>query len=224
MVYQIIKNYPRFRVFLDSLIITILILIIGFFIGYYIEYLRTNSIVENYKNFEISALDLKLQNYYYQIMDDASCKQAIEQNFIFADNIYKTGLDLERYENVNELTKDILLEKKRYVLLKTELWLNSILLKKKCNNPFHTVVYVYTQKTDTKKDAEQGAISNVLKKIKEENGNKIILIPIAGDLGLDAVEMQMQIYNVTYFPSVIIDEKIVLKGFQKLEEIEKYVK
>ncbi|VVB77757.1 Uncharacterised protein [uncultured archaeon] len=219
MVYEIIKN-KKFRVFLDSLIITVLILMIGFIMGYYVEYLRTDKIVQSAKDFEISALDLKLQNYYYEIMDSTSCKNAIDQNFIFADKIYNTGLTLERYENVNELSKDILLEKKRYVLLKNELWLNSLLLKKKCNSPFHTIVYLYTQKTDTKKDAEQSAISDTLKKIKEEHGNQVVLIPIAGDLGLDSVDMQMKIYNVNYLPSIILDEKKVLEGFHNQNEIE----
>jgi hypothetical protein len=218
MVHEIIKS--KFNVFVEALIISVLLLIIGFIVGYYVEVSRTNSMAQNYKQYEIEALDLKLQNYYYQIMDYSSCSNAIDQNFIFADKIYETGLDLERYENVNELSKEILLEKKRYVLLKNELWLNSILLKRKCNNTFHTVVYIYSQRTDTGKEAEQAAIANTLGKIKEEYGNQIILIPLAGDLDLDSVTMQMRNYNVTYLPSVIIDEKIVFQGYSSPEKIE----
>lgn len=222
MVYQIIKT--RYRVFIETLILTLLILLVGFFIGFYIEFSRTNKLVNDYKTFEIGALDLKLQNYYYQIMDEASCEKAIKQNFIFADNIYNEGLLLEKYEEVNELSRDILLEKKRYVLLKTELWLNSILLKEKCDNPFHTVVYIYSQNEDAVKEAEQNAISNTLKELKEKKGNYIVLIPIAGDLGLGAVDLQIDTYNISYLPSIVIDEKYMLKSFQNLEDIEKYLK
>jgi hypothetical protein len=221
MVHEIMRS--KFRVFLEALFLTVLLVMIGFFIGYYVEYSRTNSIEENYKAYEIEALDLKLQNYYYQIMDQASCSGAIEQNLIFADKIYETGLNLERYENVNDLSKDILLEKERYALLKNELWMNSILLKKKCNDSFHTVVYIYTQNTNTGKEAEQAVIANTLKKVKEDYGNEIILIPIAGDLGLDSVTMQLRNYNITYLPSVIIDENILLAGYHPQEEIEKYL-
>jgi len=221
MVHEIIKS--KFNVFIEALLLTLFVFIIGFFIGYYVEYLRTSSVEQSYKAYEIDALDLKLQNYYYQIMDYSSCVNAIEQNLIFADKIYETGLNLERYENVNDLSKDILLEKERYVLLKNELWLNSILLKRKCNDSFHTVVYLYAQNTNTGKEAEQAAIANTLKKIKEGYGNEIILIPMAGDLDLDSVRMQLKNYNVTYLPSVIIDEKIVLTGYHPQEEIEKYL-
>jgi hypothetical protein len=221
MVHQIVKS--KHRVFAESLIITLLILSLGFLFGTYIESSRTSNVIENYKYFEIDALDLKLQNYYYQIMDKASCEEAIKQNFIFADEIYEQGLIIQRYEDGNKLTGDLLLEKKRYVLLKTELWLNSILLKEKCENPFHTVIYVYSQSSNTLKDAEQTAISKTLKEIKEERGDEIVLIPIAGDLGLGSVDMQLRIYNVTYLPSLIIDEEHIIEGFKKKGEIEKYL-
>jgi hypothetical protein len=221
MVYQIMNS--KYRVFLETLILTLLILFLGFLLGIYIESSRTGKIIADYKNFEITALDLKLQNYYYQIMNKASCDIAIEQNFIFADKLYEEGLTIEKYEQGNKLTDDILLEKKRYVLLKTELWLNSVLLKEKCKNPFHTVVYVYSQESNVLKDAEQRAISTTLEGIKEELGNKIVLIPIAGDLGLDAVSMQLKIYNVTYLPSVIIDEKYIIEGFVPESDFKKYL-
>ena len=221
MVYQIAKS--KNRVFIESLIVTILILLIGFFIGFFIESSRTNRIEEAYKNFEISSLDISLQNYYYQIMDKSSCEKAIEQNFIFADKIYNQGLLIEKYEEVSDLSQNMLLEKKKYVLLKTQLWLNSILLKEKCDNPFYTVVYVYSQEEGGIKETEQKAISNILGLLKEEKKNEIILLPIAGDLGLDIVDMQLQTYGITYLPSLIIDEKYVLEGFHGLEELKFYV-
>ena len=197
---------------------------LGFSWGFYFENFRTNKIAESYKNYEIEALDLKLQNYYYQIMGQSSCKEAIEQNFIFADNLYYTGLEIERAEEANQITEDIIREKRRHALLKTELWLNTILLKKKCDNPFDTVVYIFAH--DPKNNAkvsEQKILSNILKTVKENKGNKIILIPIAGDMNLGVVDLQKRIYNITYFPSIIINEKIVLEGFHTQEEIKSYL-
>tara|TARA_Y100000310_G_C20532552_1_gene739230 strand:- start:391 stop:1065 length:675 start_codon:yes stop_codon:yes gene_type:complete len=223
MVHKIIQS--KYRIFIETLLLTLLILVIGFLIGIQVEQYRTNKIISNYKIFEVDALDLKLQNFYYQIMGKSSCNIAVEQNFIFADKIYNQGLILEKYEEANELSKDILLEKKRYVLLKTELWLNSILLREKCEGAFDTVVYIYSQNEggEMGKKAEQDAVSNVLRSIKEERGNEIILIPIAGDLGLDSVELQMQVHKIDYLPSVIINELHILEGFKNKEEVELYL-
>jgi hypothetical protein len=217
MVY---KMTEKPKVFMESLIITLLILMIGFSWGFYFENFRTSKVAESYKNYEIEALDLKLQNYYYQIMDRSSCEEAIEQNFIFADNLYNTGLEIEKAEEANQITEDIIREKRRHALLKTELWLNTILLKEKCDNPFDTVVYLFTH--DPKSNAkvsEQKIVSNVLKSVKEEKGNKIVLIPIAGDMNLGAVDLQNRIYKVKYFPTIIINEEIILEGFQTEEDI-----
>ena len=222
MVY---KMSSKPGIFVESLIITILILVIGFSWGFYFENFRTKKIAESYQNYEIEALDLKLQNYYYQTMEQSSCKEAIEQNFIFADNIYNTGLEIERAEEANQITEDIIREKRRHALLKTELWLNTVLLKEKCSEPFDTVVYLFSHDPDNNaKVSEQKIISNILKSVKEEKGNKIILIPIAGDMNLGAINLQNRIYNITYFPSIIINEKIVLEGFHTEEDVLSYLR
>jgi hypothetical protein len=222
MVHKIINN--RFRIFIESLILTILILLIGFSIGFYVEFSRTNSVINDYKDFEIEALDLKLQNYYYQTIDRGACEAALEQNFIFADDLYTQGLEIERYEEAGQITDDIKREKKRYVLLKTELWLNTLLLKEKCNADFDTIVYIYENEPNGVKDTQQKIISNVLKTIKEKRGNDVILIPIAGDPELKAIQLQLRIYEIKSLPSILINEEIVLEGYHSVDEIESFLK
>ena len=222
------------KVFAESLIITFFVLTIGFSWGFYFENFRTNKIIDSYKDYEVEALDLKLQNYYYQIMDQTSCEEAMAQNFIFADDLYNRGLELERFEEANQISDDLTREKKRYVLLKTELWLNSILLKEKCDEPFDTVVYFYSgDPANSAKVAEQKIISNVLKTVKENKGNKIILLPIAGDLKLrdkdedsrlGIVDLQMRAHDITTLPSILINEETLLEEFHTVEEIESYLK
>lgn len=218
MVHKIMKKNSF--IFFEALVITLMLLIAGFYIGHYLEASRTNKIIQGYKDFEVKALDLKLQNYFYQILEKKSCKDAIEEHINFADKLYEQGLIIQKYEDANQITEDLLLEKKRYVLLKTELWLNSIILKNRCSEPFHTIVYLYTSDAGEVKKSEQEAIANVLKELKEKRGNDIILLPIAGDMDLNAINLQIKNYDVNYFPSVIIDEKYVLRGFTDIKEIE----
>ncbi len=222
MVYKIMNT--RFRIFLESAIIALLILIIGFSFGLYVESNRNEKIVDSYKDYEVEALDLKLQNYYYQIMDSTSCERAVEQNFEFADDIYLRGLELEKFEESNQITDELLREKKRYSLLKTELWLNTLLLKKKCDVDFDTIAYIYAGKPESSAIvSQQKIVSNVLRTIKEKKGNDLILLPIAGDLDLKSVDLQKRVYGVTSLPSLIINERIVLEGFYTAEQIESYL-
>lgn len=222
MVHKIINN--RFRVFAESFFIALAIFLVGFSIGYYLENSRHAKVIDNYENDTIQSLDLELQNYFYELMDESSCEEAIKQNLIFADKLYEEGLELEKYEEVAQVSENYIQEKQKYVLLKTKLWFNAILLKQKCGNYFDTVVYIYSSDpANTQKVAQQKIISNVLKDLKEQRKNRMILIPISGDLDLEVIELQKRIYNIDYLPSLLINEKTVLAGFNSLEEIEKHL-
>lgn len=222
MVYKVGQ---KVKVFLDSFILALLIFLIAFSIGFYVEYYRTDKIIDSYSQNEIDSLDLRLQNYYYQIMDSETCDSAIEQNFIFADELYDTGLEISKFENSNELTDDLIFEKQKYVLLKTELWLNSVLLKSKCGDSFDTVVYLYSQYPLGDSEVFQNeVISNILKSVKEKKGERIVLLPIAGDIGLGIVDLQVRIYNITDLPAIIINEKTILYGLHNESEIEAYLR
>ena len=132
---------------------------------------------------------------------------------------------MEKFEELNQITDELLREKKRYSLLKTELWLNTLLLKKKCDASFDTIAYLYAgDPTNSRIVAEQKIISNVLKDLKKEKGNLLVLLPVAGDLGLNAVELQKRVHNVTRLPVIIINEEIVLEGFNSIDEIKKYLR
>jgi hypothetical protein len=214
----------RQRIFGDSLVVTLIIFLLAFSLGLLVEHWRASDIVDSYKSYELEALDLKLQNYYFQTMSRSNCDLAIEQNYQFADTLYSKGLILEKYEENNQITDTLLFEKKRYVLLKTELWLNALLLKEKCNADFDTLVYFYSaDPANSAIVAQQKIISNVLRDIKGRRGDALILLPIAGDLGLDSIDLQMRAHNVSYLPSLLINEETILEGYQTPETIEHFL-
>ncbi len=222
MVYQIVQT--KAKVIVEALAVTFVIFLVGIAVGLYAENSRTDKIIDVYEKNEVEALDLKLQNYYFQIMDAAACDEAIEENFIFADDIYEIGLRLERYEEANQLSDKLFLQKQKYSLLKTELWLNSLVLKKRCNDPFDTVVYLYQGDPQSSTVlAQQKVLSNTLKEVKERNGNTIILLPIVGDAGLRSVAMQKRVYNITSLPVILINERNALYGYQSVGKIESFL-
>ena len=123
------------------------------------------------------------------------------------------------------MSEDVRREKRRYVLLKTELWLNSLILKKKCNATFDTIVYFYSDDPENNVIvSQQKIISNILKDIKEEKGNSVILLPIAGDMSLEAIDLQRRVHKINYLPSILINEKDILEGFHTVEEVKRYLK
>jgi len=66
--------------------------------------------------------------------------------------------------------------------LRTLLWINLIDIPDKCKKDVSVVVYLYEYKTeDLTEKATNRVWSKILFDLKQEMGNKIILIPIAVD-------------------------------------------
>lgn len=208
--------------FLYAFIITIIIFSIGLLLGVLLENWRSNQISDLYQQSEMNLLDIKLQSEIYSL-EKFDCKNAIEENIVFADKIFEEAKIIERYESANKLTDSIKLQHKKYDLLRTDLFLNSIKIKQKCNNRYNEVVYFY-QYSDLsiEKKAKQEIFSRVLEELKNEKGHDILLIPIAGNNDITAVKLLLKEYNITEFPTVLINRDIKITDVQNAKEISKY--
>mgnify|MGYP001572883381 FL=1 len=97
-------------------------------------------------------------------------------------------------------------------------------IKEKCKSDYHNLVYLYQyNNVPLEKNAKQDVFSNFLSKIKEEQGEKVMLIPIAADNNLSAVNLLMEKYGIDELPVILIDEKTKLTDVQTLDEIRKYL-
>lgn len=212
-------------VFWKAGVLTLIIFIVGMFFGMWIDTLRVEELRGKVEEVHLALIDTMFQNLYFQIFPvEEYCELATRQNTQFGDRIYLTlGKMLEEYEKVNKFSPELILEKKRYVLLKLQLWFNSIYLKKVCNASYVNLVYFYSHFTkDLNTQLDQRAQSFVLWELKQEYGNKIILIPLPMDMEIGTIEIIKERFNITKAPTILIDEKIKLEGpqsKQKLNEI-----
>lgn len=172
---------------------------------------------------EINILDDDLRN---KIIGDfnVSCELALESTFDFADKIYSEAGKLEQYDNAAKFGDSLFILHKRYDLLRTLLWSESVELKKECGDDFHTVVYLYKYKLDDVDiDSRQLYYSRLLFDLKLAYPDQIILIPIAVNTDLGSVDLVVKNYGITKFPSIIIDEKEIVDEIITFEEMESIV-
>lgn len=208
-------------VFWKAFILTLVIFSLGIFVGFWLDNARVEQIREEYKEMEISSIDARLQTLYYQTFKNSSnfCEPAIQENLVFADKIYAEGLRIEEYEKINKLTPSLISDKRRYMLLKLQFWLNCIELKRNCNASYKNLVYFYSHYNTTMEEDVQSA---VLMDLKNECGSSLMLIPLIIDLNITTIDIIKKQYGVTRTPTILIDEKIKLEGLQTREELEKY--
>lgn len=209
--------------FWKAAVLTVVIFLLGVSLGYYIERGRISKIEKEFSETEIEWADAKLQSFYYQNIKNEECGAAIDENIIFADRVYEQGIKLQEYEDANQLSEKLLIEKKKYALLKAEFWINSIILKEKCNASYKNLVYFFKNNPSLGEEESQKVQSIILGNIKQKYGSEVMLVPLPYNLNISIIEIMKKTYDINKVPTILIDEKIKLEGVKTQEEIEEYI-
>jgi hypothetical protein len=211
------------HVFWQALIVALIIFNFGIFLGYMLESARVGKVSELYAESELALLDVKIQSELFNF-EDLDCNIAIKENTNFADRIFEEAKILDRFETASRITENIKLQHKKYDLLRTLFWINSIKIKNRCNASFHDVVYFYQyNEPSTGQKAKQAVFSKVLEELKDKKGEKVMLIPIAADNNISAVDILLKSHNISVLPTILIDEEIKITELTSVEELEEFI-
>lgn len=210
------------RVFWEALLLTVLIFLMGFLAGVLFEEKRVDIVEEYYLQSENSLMDILALNNFANL-NSFGCDALVNSNIDFANRIYEEAKILEKYETSGRLSDDISLQHKKYDIMRTFLWINTMKTDEICKNEAHTVVYIYNFQTeDLTEKAVNGVWSKILNDLKEKYGNEIILIPIAVDSDIASLNSILENFDISQYPTVIVDNKFTIEELSSVEEIEKY--
>jgi hypothetical protein len=205
------------NVFWEALIITIVIFLIGLFIGILIETGNSNEINELYIKSEINLVDANAMSHLSE-QSNLDCDSLKENNIKFADRIYKEAKLLEQYEISGKLTERMKLLHKKYDLLRTLLWIGNQNSLERCKN-YDLIIYLYEYESEEiEKKAKQNVWSKILLEAKKEDKN-ILLIPIAGDQNITSLNLLIEEYKVEKFPAIIINNDKIIYTLQDKQTI-----
>ena len=208
--------------FWQAFFLALLLMSLGVVFGIYIEQMRGDATnVSFYKSetdlYDSFAIGKLLQN------PQVSCEDLKMVNINFADQIYLESQELEKYEESNKITNSIKILHRKYDLLRTLLWMNVIDVKTKCGN-VNTFVYLYEYNTENiEKKSKQVVWSKILQELKAEEGDNVMLIPIAVDQEITSLDYLLKSYKLGETPAVIINEKEVLYNHKTSEELKEYL-
>ncbi len=215
------------RVALMAGAITLIVFSIGIWFGLTMQDQRVEEIKNDYLQIQILWNDVELQSEILEknsISNEKVCENAVNQNLDFGEQVYEKGKKIETYEQRNEFSDTLKIQKKEHNLLKLQFWLNSMNIQEKCSNAeYINVVYFYKDDPSNLEEEKQNKISGVLFDLKQENGQKIMLIPIASDLGLSSVQTMISKYAVNEFPAVLINENILVNDVKSKQELQKII-
>ena len=210
-------------VFWESLILAIFIFASGILLGYLLEQNRTDKIIGLYQESELNILDIKIQDSIFSL-NNVNCDNFLRETIVFADKIYSEAQLLDRYEQASKITRGIILQHKKYDLLRALLWIETMKFREKCSNNFTTLVYFYEYDSDSIDiKSKQDIFSKNLEEIKNKHGNEVILIPIAGNLNISSINYLLNQNNITQLPAILVNNHI-LYSVEELNNLNSYIK
>lgn len=214
----------RKRVFWEALLLTVVVFFFGVLIGVAFESAKVSEINNYYVMSEISLMEVFVLN---SMIDSnfTECSVLEDSNLKFADRVYNEAVLLEKYESSGKITENIRLAHKKYDILRTFLWINSMKTLDKCGNKYTNVVYLYEYfPEDLTQKAKQNVWSKILYDLKVSKGSQILLIPIAVDNNLVSLSSLVGRFNVTDYPVVIVNEKHLIYDLSSVKDFDQYFK
>jgi len=211
------------HVFWQAFFLALMFMFLGLVLGVYLEQLRAdNSNIAIYDSetslYDSFALGKLLEN------PLVSCDKLKEANVDFANKIYLEAKELERFDGSSKITGSLKKIHRKYDLLRTMLWMNLIKAKENCEG-INTIVYLYEYDSeDIQQMSKQNVWSKILQDFKDEEGDEVILIPIAVDQNIVSLSYLVQTYGAREFPAVIINEKDIFYEHKTVEELKEYLK
>ncbi len=212
-------------VFTKAFLLTAVVFAAGIFVGVWLDSGRVEEIREIITKQDLAFNDARLQNLYYQIFsnDTEFCDSAVKSNIDFSYRIFEEGKELERFEVINRFAPQILDQKKRYALLQLQFWLNAVHLREKCGKNYTTLLYFYSHYNEDAGNDQNVQSRVILDLIGKCGPEKLLSAPLPIDLNISMIDLLKEKYGISETPSILINEKNVLKGLQSKEEIEKFV-
>lgn len=211
------------RVFLQALLLTILVFLIGVLIGILFEERRVDVVQEYYTESEINMLDIYALNNLISL-EVSDCDSLWNASRNFADKIYEEARLLEMYEDRDKISDDMKVLHWKYDILRTLLWQNVIETKRICGEKVSSVIYLYNYDPhDLTEKAKQNVWAKILIDLKYEKGEEVILIPIAVNSNLISLNSLIDSYNIDSYPVLIINEKYLVTEISSVEDLEEYI-
>jgi hypothetical protein len=218
---EILSN--KKRVFWEALILAVVVFLFGMLIGIAFESSKLTDINDYYIQSESSVMDAFALSSFSDI-DSSACPILKQSNIDFANSIYEEAILLEDYENAGKITESMKVMHKKYDVLRTFLWINTMKTAEKCGRDYNTVVYLYiSESEELTQKATQKVWSRVLYDLKQEEGENVLLIPLAADKDLVSLNSILKSFEISSYPAVIINEEEGITDLISVEEVKQHL-
>jgi hypothetical protein len=196
--------------------ISAILFISGVYVGYSINKEKLSSIETTMRKITSDVQNFQLEFLFLDVLgENATCPFLGDTLSEINRESYDIGTRLESYGKEGEIQDytDYMNTKREYSRLLIGYWLLANKLKKSCKLEANTIVYFYSK--DCARCDDQAFILTYFKKTL---GEKILVFALDGELDEPSIQVIKQNFNVTSYPSLIIDGTSV-NGYMSKDDI-----
>lgn len=205
------------RLLINSAIITTIIFLIGVFLGYQLDNLRTIDVLGSLRQSELDAQSYITEQEFFENFGGYRCELAQPKLTELSNRLGELGFNLVNYDGKNIFKQkdyDYLLRKYFLEEIRTYTLFSQLKNECKLNN---TLILYFFNPGDIESE-RQGRVLDVLGKKYDGISVFSINFNYNGDTMVNNIKLY---YNVTSTPTIIINSKNKLEEFVELEELEK---
>ncbi len=195
-----------------------ILFISGLSVGFLFNDLKQNNMQESFDSMkemvENAELELVLMDF---LKENLKCEYFMTSTKLMATESHELWAKVVLYEKNGILNDEYYSLKRSYVNSLIKNWVSIEKSKQICELNYSTILYFYASPNDCPDCSEQG---NILDAIRIYYNNEILIFPLDTSIGLDAVDILINVYNITQYPSLVIDGETHpgFMNYQKLKE------
>lgn len=208
------------NVYVGAFFISILIFLIGIYLGYVLDSTNIAGLTD-----EVSSASERAASVQLLLLSESNspsfCPTYSSELDSLDQQIGKIGYKLAYLEDERNIYDDEL--KKKYFILEAESYLLSKKAKSLCDDNRTLLIHFYSNKNCGQICKDQGISVLQARDQLVGEGIELKLFSFDGELGSPIAEALETEYNVTEYPTLVINEK-TYTGFQSVDQIKNIIK
>jgi thiol-disulfide isomerase/thioredoxin len=205
------------KILISAVVISVLLFASGLYVGYSLNREKLSSIELNMRKITKDVQNFQLEFLFLDVLgENATCPLLSNTLSEINKESYEIGLKLTSYGSGSEIKNydEYMNTKREYSRLLIGYWLLANKLKDACKLEANTIIYFFSK--DCVKCDDQAFILTYFKKMLEE---RLLVFALDAELDEPSVQVLIKNYNITSYPSLIINGE-VYQGFQSKETLE----
>ncbi len=202
--------------YLITLMITAIIFISGIYFGSFLNKMKVSELQNMVSDLEEKRTEQELNLLLANYLPNRSCDIMNYEAEEMIPQINELARKVTFYEETKKFEeRDYEETKRNYMINLIKYWLYLENLKTNCDLNITTLIYFYSNK-NCELCEDQGIILDYM---KNKHKNDLMIFALDTDVNLNSIKMIMRSYNITKFPSIVIDGQLY-QGFVDKETME----